>query len=223
MATYNTGLSIGGATTTISLEINETSTNVGGNYSTVHYKLILYRSAGSQSGGADFNVVVDGNTVASGSNVSFNITSSSPRVFAEGDINIGHNSDGSKSISSNAFVNTGSGSGNAGGSQSLSNIPRYANITSVNITNVTDEGLTIAATTDMNANIINFSLDGGASYTGGNSGTSATTTFHNLISGNTYTIYVHSNASASGLDAYAGPYSATTLIQNNFMDFFDAV
>lgn len=209
---------------TLHCDVSETTVDVPNNRSLVHCNVYITCDSTSTGewnldGTASWGANVNGN--APGGNFNFDFRSNANTVnLASFDTWCAHDGSGNATIGYSASANmqnspslTTSG---VSGSLGLTHINRFSNITSFSASNVTDEGLTLSATCDSAASVINFSVDNGGSYSGGGSGTSASQTFHNLVSGQTYSCYAHTNNSASGLDAYSGNLQETTLPQNNF-------
>lgn len=86
------------------------------------------------------------------------------------DVVVPHNSDGTKSISFSASIATGTGAGtvSASGSKTLTTIPRYANITSFSVTNVSGiDGLTqlkVSYSVNSTIDYTWYSINGGSSW-----------------------------------------------------------
>lgn len=195
------------------------SQNVGGNYSTINWQTYFHftdADAQLNAGVTNSNV---GNLWNNGGLVHSYTGNFSTRdiLLASGSFNIGADGSGNSQLQlgvSIVIYQTGTSAGTSG-VWSLPTIPRYADVTSFTASGPTDTAFELFASTDAAANI-SFSIDGGASYSGGGSGTSASQTFSNLVSGQTYVCYVQSQSQASGLLSYAGPIDLTTLPQNNF-------
>lgn len=131
--TYNPGLS---SAPYAVLNVTQQSQNIANNTSVVRWELLLYRPSAIYSSTAkSFSIVVNGSTVKSGTTT---IGGSGTKSIASGTTTIGHNADGTKSISfsfSLEFaISWGSswiGTGSASGSMWLSTIPRASSISSV--------------------------------------------------------------------------------------------
>lgn len=195
------------------------SQNVGGNYSTINWQTYFHftdSDAQLNAGSTNSNV---GALWSNGGVVHSYSGNFSTRdiLLASGSFNIGADGSGNSVLQlANSIVIYQTGTSSATSQVwSLPQIPRYADITSFTNSAPTDEAFTLYASTDANANI-SFSIDGGASYSGGGGGTSAQQTFFDLESGHTYVCYVQSQSQASGLVTYAGPLYITTLGSNNF-------
>lgn len=132
------------------------------NYSTVNWELILAPIVRGYNWSYSSNVPVTWGVNIAGSNYSGNIMSydgSSTVAVASGSLNVGHNGDGSKSIDFSFSITeqisasylTGNASGS--GSMALSNIPRYANITSFSV-----------AKRDETSFLVSFNADAGLDW-----------------------------------------------------------
>lgn len=198
------------------------SQNTAGNYSTINWQTYFHYNASDaqlDNGNTSSNA---GTLWSNGGRVHNYAGTFTTRdlLLASGTFTIGHNSDGTQSLSMSGAVTVYTlGASSGSGGWSLPTIPRYSNVTSFTVTSITDESFTLNATCDLSASTINFSIDGGATYSGGGSGTSASQVFHNLASNHTYTCYAHTVNASSGLTAYSGAITPVTLSQGNFLAF----
>ena len=128
------------------LNVNETGTNISNNTSNVSFSFVLSPIQTGwdwniKTNPVSYRVTING-TVYTGTIVSYN--GSSTVTLKSGSLTIGHNSDGSKSISfsfnvyDNPNKNYTPGNASASGSMTLTKIPRQANLTSAD--NFNDEG-----------------------------------------------------------------------------------
>jgi len=193
------------------------SQNVGGNYSTINWQTYFHFydcDAQLNAGSTNSNVGTLWNNgglvhAYSGDFATRDIE------LASGSFNIGADGSGNTTLDLSSAISVyESGESSGSGSWGLPTIPRYADITSFSASTPTDTAFTLYADTDANANI-SFSINGGASYSGGGTGTSASQEFTSLESATTYTCYVQSQSTSSGLVTYAGPIYVTTQGQNN--------
>ena len=113
------------------LTVSKNGHSVEGNYTSMHYKLSIYRQYNiSSSASKYYSVSVNGSTAASGYTT---IGGSGTKVITEGDVNVYHNTDGSKwldfsfsqqfDVSLSSWVGTLSGSGGYW----IDDIPRASN------------------------------------------------------------------------------------------------
>ena len=198
--------------------------DTGGNYSTINWQTYMhYNQADAQ--------LDNGNT---GSNVG-TLWSNGGRVYnyagnfttrdmglASGTFTIGHNSDGTQSLSmsgSVAVYQVGTSSGS--GAWSLPTIPRYAAIDGgINFNYVTDEWINFSWHADSTCDYATWwsaTYDGGGHHdfaTGGQGWWGID--LHNLASQHTYDFSVGVRRADSGLWTTLGPSYATTVSQNNF-------
>lgn len=192
--------------------------NVAGNYSTINwqgYVDFVGCDAQLDNGHVNSNVGALYNNGGRVYNYAGNFSNHTIGM-GSGTFNVGHDGNGNLNINFNGSVAVyQSGTSSANNSWSLPTIQRYSNVTAFSVSNLTDEGFTLNANCDLSASVINFSIDGGGSYSGGGSGTGASQAFHNLQSGVTYTCWVHTVNASSGLNAYGGPLNPTTAQQNN--------
>ena len=194
--------------------------NVGGNYSTINWQgYVDFFGCDAQldNGHVNWSGVTalynNGGRVYNYAGNSSNHTVG----MGSGSFNIGHDGAGNATLGLDGSVAVyQSGTSSGSGAWGLPTINRYSNVTGFGVSSITDEGFVLSATCDLSASVINFSIDGGASYSGGGSGTSASQAFHNLKSGYTYTCYVQTVNASSGLQQFGGPITPTTAVQNNF-------
>lgn len=117
----------------VTLNVNQTSQNIGANTSNISWSLVVRKKSGSgywanDSNASTFSVKIDGTTVSSGQK-SYNFTSSTPQsiTVASGTRTITHGADGSKSIACSASWKdnkNGMGTGSPSGTLTLTTIPR---------------------------------------------------------------------------------------------------
>lgn len=123
------------------LSVNEVSTDVSSNTSTVSFQFTIYKASYSWSGynNITYSVTIDGQTYTG--TISSYRAGNETLLMANSKV-IGHNSDGSKSInfSFNVTDNSGAsytcGNASASGSMALTTIPRASSINSVSGTNI---------------------------------------------------------------------------------------
>lgn len=197
------------------------SQNVAGNYSTINWQAYVdFFGCDAQldNGHVNTNVGAVYNNGGRVYNYAGNFSNHTVTI-GSGSFNIGADGAGNTTLQMNGTIAVfDSGTATCGTtSWGLPTINRYSNVTSFNYSNVTDESFTLSATCDLSASVINFSIDGGATYGGGGSGTSASQTYHNLQSNKTYTCYVQTVNASSGLQQFGGPQTPTTAAQNNFV------
>lgn len=141
-------------------------------------------------------------------------------AIASGTFDVGHDAAGNGSFGIGGAV-TAFNSGTSGGSQGfgLPNIPRYANITSFNTSEVTDTSFRINVQTDANCNFLQYSLEDGVGWRdqfGGNF-SSYSFTLSNQPSDFTRNLRVRVRRADSGLWTESGVISVRTLSQTNFL------
>ncbi len=138
---------------------------------------------------------------------------------------ITHNPDGTRSFNESASFTcgfAGIGTQTIGSTSfTLDTIPRYATISSLTYTPVTDTAISINVTTDVTCDLLEYSMNNGSSYTTGFSGdfTSRTVAINDLPSDTTYQMIVRVRRKDSQLKTTSGMTSVTTTTQNNFMGF----
>lgn len=220
-AAYNGSL---GGDFRLNIESHEISVDTANNRSLV--ELTLYMSCVTSAGNVYNNVgnpwSITGDISASG-NITYDFTAAGQSTYMinAGQYYVSHNSDGTKTLSLTAshdaqnspYLTTSS----VGLSYALTTINRTANITSFTASNVSDVGFTINVAADQTCSQIQYSLDGGSTYTTiAGSATSWAIPVSGLKSGTTYTLKVIVTDAASGLTTTSGTITATTNIQNNF-------
>lgn len=165
------------------------------NYSTVSWSLVLSPLQNGWNWSYSSQVPVSWKVNIAGNEYSGNIMNydgSSTVTVGSGSVNIGHESDGSKSIGfsfevwDNLSANFLPGYASGSGSMALSHIPRYANITQFNLSSGL-ESISVAWGVDCYVDYIRYSLNGGGWVdTGGDpftiSGLSANTSYSVRIS-----------------------------------------
>lgn len=219
----------GGGHYRLHLDSNEISVDTANNRSLV--RTTLYMRAIDNWGAYNFaatpgSINVDGTGVG-GSTAYDSRGSLGPWYIVNSyDQWVAHNADGTRSI-------TVSGSHDAQDSPllttasvsltlALTTINRYATITGFSISNITDVGFRITTSTDVTCDLLEYSLDGGSSWT------SVTGTFTSknvdvtgLKSGTGYTVLVRVRRQDSQLKTTSSSTVATTLNATNF--FFGGV
>jgi hypothetical protein len=210
------------------MEVNQVSQNPSANTSTV--SIVVYMSRISSTGGDIFNssptgwsANVDGQGY-SGSITYGHLASGNTVTMLSTTKTITHNSDGTRSLSFSASHNADDSpyltSASTSGSLTLSTISRTASITSFTVTNITDIGFRINVSTDVTCSQLEYSLNGGSSYTTvAGSFTSKSVDITDKPSSTSYTVKVRVTRSDSGLTTTSGNTSVTTLTQNNFGGF----
>jgi hypothetical protein len=156
------------------LTVTENSTSTANNTSAVSFSFVISPVQASwnwELWGANitYTVTVNGSQYT-GSIANYDGYSSV--TLKSGSLTVGHNSDGSKSISFSFSVTDTSGQsytcGNASGSGSmaLTNIPRYLSITSYDITNITETSIVVRWTTSDPRSGTYYSFDNGTTWIG---------------------------------------------------------
>lgn len=145
-------------------------------------------------------------------------------TLKSGSLTVAHNTDGSKSISYSFSVSDTSGqsytcgNASASGSMALTTIPRYLNITTYEITNVTETSIVVKwATSDLRSGTY-YSLDNGANWIGsatygeslGSDGKSGTFNILDLKANTSYKLKIKIKRTDSGLWTESAEKSFTT-------------
>ena len=208
----------------------DASQNYGANQSTINVRLYLVLRGGTSTAATESgNINIDGN-VSGFSRGSTNRGTNSTSLIHAYSIIVGHDGVGNRSFGASGFFDSGWSSFpnlSVSGSWSLNEIPRYADITSFNFNQVTDEKIQWTWGANAHCDYVSWwspQIDGGAHHdipVSGSSGFSITRA--NLPSDTQHAIYVAVRRADSGLWREAGPYYATTSEQNNFMDFADII
>lgn len=198
----------------LQLSISET-VNATANTSTLKWTL-------TSAGGDDNYYTIDDTTITIAGTTVYSKTRTDwdDRVFpaakgsTSGSLTVGHNTDGSKSITvvfkTRVFVY---GPQDYGGTMTLTAIDRTAPTVSCSVSGITAGGFTISASSSAKANIWQYSLDGGSSYTqfSTTSGTSANTTLSNLSPNTSYSVKVKARKQANHVYGTSATVSAKTL------------
>ena len=208
------------------LTVTENSTSTANNTSSVSFSFVLspvQTSWNWEQWGANITYVVtiNGNQYT-GSIADYDGYSSV--TLKSGSFTVGHNSDGSKSISYSFSVTDTSGQsytcGNASGSgtMALTTIPRYLSISTFDITNITETSIVVRWTTSDPRSGTYYSFDNGATWTGsathgeslGSDGKSGTFNILGLQANTTYKLKIKIKRTDSGLWTESAEKSFTT-------------
>lgn len=192
--------------------------SISGNYSDINWSLTLHSGgAGAiySSASKSWSVNVNGsyysgsNTVGIGNNTSKTLASGSTRIY--------HNNDGTKSfsysfsqvfnITFNNWVGTISGSGGA----TLDTIPRYANINSHSLSNVTQTSVTYSWSASATCKTVEYWQDGQRLNSNSINASSGSYTFTGLSPGTNHGFGCHIQRSDSSLWTESSELRATTL------------
>lgn len=203
------------------LNWQQTGQSTSGNYTSINWQAGINIAAGGYYWGPNSiqinSIVINGSNRGSGT--WGNISGTGNHQLRSGSMNIGHNSNGTKSFSASI---TGwlwdEGTLSQSGSWSLNTINRYASISNLTYINLTDTGFRVTFNVNATCDLWDYSLNGGAwtrSHTG-NFSSSGGRTFSDLASGVTHTVKVRVRRADSGLYTESGTISITTLPQNNF-------
>lgn len=198
----------------LQLSITE-SVNVAANTSTLTWTLT------SAGGSANYytidatTVTINGTTVYSKARTSWE-----DKVFpaakgsVSGTITVSHNSDGTKSVavgfSTRVYIY---GPLEYGGTMTLTNIDRTAPTVSCSVSGITASGFKISANSSATADIWQYSLNGGSSWTqfSTTAGTSASITLSSLSANTTYSVRTRARKKSNQVYGSSGTVSAKTL------------
>lgn len=208
------------------LTVTENSTSTANNTSSVSFSFVLspiQTTWNWEQWGANitYKVTING-TQYTGSIANYDGYSSI--TLKSGSLTIGHNTDGSKSISYSFSVTDTSGQsytcGNASGSGSmaLTTIPRYLSISTFDITNITETSIVVKWTTSDPRSGTYYSLDNGTTWVGsatygeslGSDGKSGTFNISELKANTTYKLKIKIKRTDSGLWTESSEKSFTT-------------
>lgn len=198
----------------LSLTISET-VDVINNRSTLNWTL-------SSIGGSVNYYTVDETTVTiNGSQVWHKArTDWDSKVFpaakgsVSGSLQVAHNGDGSKSItvgfSTRVYVY---GPQEYGGTMTLTKIDRAAPTVSCSVSNITANGFKISASSNVTADIWEYSTNSGSDYTrfSSTAGTSASTTLSSLSANTSYSVRVRARKKSNQVYGTSSTVSAKTL------------
>lgn len=208
------------------LTVTENSTSTANNTSTVSFSFAIspiQTSWNWEQWGANitYTVTVNG-TKYTGSIANYD--GYSTVTLKSGSMTVGHNTDGSKSISYSFSVSDTSGQsytcGNASGSGSmaLTKIPRYLSISTFDITSITETSIVVKWTTSDPRSGTYYSLDNGTTWIGsatygeslGSDGKSGTFNISELKANTTYKLKIKIKRTDSGLWTESNEKSFTT-------------
>lgn len=208
------------------LTVTENSTSTANNTSSMSFSFVIspvQTSWNWELWGANITYTVTIN----GSNYTGSIANYdgySSVTLKSGSLTVAHNTDGSKSISYSFSVSDTSGqsytcgNASASGSMALTTIPRYLNITTYEITNVTETSIVVKwATSDLRSGTY-YSLDNGANWIGsatygeslGSDGKSGTFNILDLKANTAYKLKIKIKRTDSGLWTESAEKSFTT-------------
>ena len=119
----------------MTLNVSESSTSTANNTSTLSYSLVLTSTGGSAqyNGAGSYAININGSRVRSGT-VNLNVGTYGSVTLASGSTTVGHNNDGSKTVSVSASYSSAASayylpsSGSTSGSLTLTKIPRASKI-----------------------------------------------------------------------------------------------
>ena len=119
----------------MTLNVSESSTSTANNTSTLSYSLVLTSTGGSAqyNGAGSYAININGSRVRSGT-VNLNVGTYGSVTLASGSTTVGHNNDGSKTVSVSASYSSAASayylpsSGSTSGSLALTKIPRASKI-----------------------------------------------------------------------------------------------
>lgn len=158
---------VGGRNSWIRIESQYAGSNQGGNYSTVNYQVwydFFGNDAQLDGGWVESSAGVHYNNGGRVYNFANNFTNHSV-LINNGSFNIGHDAAGNASYGMNAHIGVfQSGTSTASGSEGLPNIPRFAAITALYASPVTDVGFQINVNTDVACNFLQISLEDGVGW-----------------------------------------------------------
>lgn len=208
------------------LEVVENSTSVANNTSSLSF---TFKLSPIQTGwnwlnwgsAISYKITING-TEYTGTIPNYN--GSSTVTLKSGSLSVGHNSDGTKSISISFSVTDSSGqtytSGNASasGTMTLTTIPRYLTINSFNISSITETSAVVSWSTSDPRSGTYYSLDGGTNWIGSatdgeslaSDGKSGSFNIKNLSANTTYNIKIKIKRTDSGLWTESNTKSFTT-------------
>jgi hypothetical protein len=160
---------------TFKLEVTEKSTSTANNTSSVDFSFTISSPSGGwrwEKWGSkiSYEVIINGSKYTG---TIPNFAGNTTVTLKSGSLNnIGHNTDGSKSISFSFSVTdtTGQsytcGNASANGSMTLTKIPRYLTITTLEITNKTEHSIVVKWATSEPRNSTYYSFDNGVTWIG---------------------------------------------------------
>lgn len=198
----------------LQLTITE-SVNVAANTSTLTWTL-------TSAGGSAVYYTVDATTVTINGTTVYSKarTSWEDRVFpaakgsVSGTITVSHNSDGTKSVavgfSTRVYIY---GPLEYGGTMTLTNIDRTAPTVSCSVSGITASGFKITANSSATADIWQYSLNGGSSWTqfSTTAGTTASITLSSLSANTSYSVRTRARKKSNQVYGTSGTVSAKTL------------
>ena len=206
--------------------VEENSTNIANNTSNITVRVQVWRtnSGYTSYGTGTCYCTIDGANYSQSISPSQKFTYNSYTEVFYRNLDIPHNSDGSKTIWVSAYISHSVFSSSSQGfNVTLSNIPRYATANQ-SLSSKTETSITINWWSDNTVDYIWYSSNGGSSWTGldVSDGTGGAYTISGLSADTTYSIQTRvrrkdsqltSDSSIMSVPTYAYPYAVTS---NNF-------
>lgn len=198
----------------LQLSISE-SVNVAGNSSTLNWTLTSAGGASNYYTIDATDVIINGTSVYSKARTNWE-----ERVFpaakgsVSGSITVPHNSDGTKTVTvvftTRVYI---FGPIDYGGTMTLTNIDRTAPTVSCSVSNVTANGFRISGTSSATADIWQYSINNGSTWTqfSTTAGTSAGITLTSLSANTSYSVRVCARKKSNQVYGTSGAVTTTTL------------
>lgn len=222
----------GGSSFRLVVEVDLLAQEIDNNRSLIQYRCYMTRVVGGSRYYSLPPYYTYGNTNINGYNPGRTITFDfnpgvGQRVYLTNNENywIGHDANGNANpyfgANHNANLSPYLLSAATGGNWQLPNIPRYANITGFSVTNVTDVGFNINVNVDNLCDLLQYTINGGASWNQVYGDFySRTVSLTDLPSGTTYPVIVWVRRKDSQLASQSGVIYVATLEQSKFLGFF---
>lgn len=222
MASASQNLS-GYAGTRLQLDVNVASQDYGANTTTFSWQLYLagnYAGSSSSSSNTNWNIQQPaGSAFNSGNYGSYSVTGTNSVLIASGTRTVGNAVDGTLTTSFAGYVSVFAGTANPSLSITAPQIPRYATITSISSSAITDVSFNINFSTDAVCDRYAISLDNGSTWgawVNGDFTSISVSAGSALASNTTYSWKVKVRRKDSQLETVSGTQTATTLNQSNF-------
>lgn len=199
---------------TASISLKENSYSIPNNTSSVTCKVtVKWTYSSNDRNNTTKTLTFNGTKYTTTTNINSSVTSSGSMTLFNKTLTVAHNSDGTKTVSASVRIPTSTSSGTVTASKSLTltNIPRYASL-STSINAVNEFSATIGWSSNAIVDYVWYSLDWGTTWVAVGSPNASSGTFFvdNLSANTTYHVQVRVRRKDSGLVTTSSKFDLTT-------------
>lgn len=199
---------------TASISLKENSYSIPNNTSSVTCKVtVKWTYSSNDRNNTTKTLTFNGTKYTTTTNINSSVTSSGSMTLFNKTLTVAHNSDGTKTVSASVRIPTSTSSGTVTASKSLTltNIPRYASL-STSINAVNEFSATIGWSSNAIVDYVWYSLDWGTTWVAVGSPNASSGTFFidNLSANTTYHAQVRVRRKDSGLVTTSAKFDLTT-------------